>query len=268
MLGAIVGDIAGSVYEGRSWQGGSYDFPLFTKRSHCTDDTAMTAAVAEALMDAADDDERFREKLIDRMHEYGERYPHGYGKQFKQWLLSGDRKPYNSWGNGSAMRVSPVGWAFNTLEDVERKAAISAAVTHNHPEGVKGAQAVAGAIFLARKGHGKDEIKKYITEKYGYNLDRSLEEVGKTCQFSTACQTSVPEAIIAFLESRDYLGAIKNAIWLGCDADTQAAIAGSIAEAFYGCVPDYLLVEAGGRMNYPLRELAARWHAWLQKRNG
>lgn len=232
MIGAIIGDIVGSVYEWNNIK--TKNFPLFNSECFFTDDTVMTLAIAEGLMNGGDD-----EDFIAAMKKYGRLYPDsGYGGRFGSWLFSDDISPYNSWGNGSAMRVSPVAWAFDTLSEVEKYAEISAAVTHNHPEGIKGAQAIAAAIFLARKGKTKEEIKAYIEKKYGYNLNRSLDEIRPNYRFNESCQETVPEAIIAFLESVDFEDAIRNAISLGGDSDTLAAITGSIAEAVYGIPKD------------------------------
>lgn len=232
MIGAIIGDIVGSVYEWNNIK--TKDFPLFSQGCLFTDDTVMTLAIAEGLMNGGS-----AEDFIAAMKKYGRLYPDsGYGGRFGCWLFSDEINPYNSWGNGSAMRVSPVAWAFDILSEVEKSAEISAAVTHNHPEGIKGAQATAAAIFLARKGNTKEEIKAYIENKYGYNLNRSLDEIRPNYRFNESCQETVPEAIIAFLESVDFEDAIRNAISLGGDSDTLAAITGSIAEAAYGIPKD------------------------------
>ena len=243
MLGAITGDTIGSRFEFRSIN--STDFVLFHIRSNYTDDTVMTMAVAEWLLD---DQKHTHEVLEEKMVKYGKLDPErGYGGIFFRWLFSpqtlnkdGIRRPYNSFGNGSAMRVSAVGWMFGTLEETERVAEISASITHNHPEGIKGAQATAVAIFMARNGKNKTEIKDYISEKYGYNLNRTCDEIRPDYDFDETCQGSVPEAIIAFLDSTDYESAIRLAVSLGGDADTQACIAGGIAEAFYG-MPDEIV---------------------------
>ncbi|HVI41211.1 MAG TPA: ADP-ribosylglycohydrolase family protein, partial [Anaerovoracaceae bacterium] len=198
MIGAIVGDIVGSVYEWDNIK--SKEFPLFRQDCFFTDDTVMTLAIAEGLMNGGSADD-----FVIAMKNYGKIYPDaGYGGRFSGWLGSDSSDPYNSWGNGSAMRVSAVGWAFDTLEQVEEYAEISAAVTHNHPEGIKGAKATAVCIFLARKGKSKSEIKRYIESTYGYNLDRILGEMRPTYMFNESCQETVPEAIIAFLESGDF----------------------------------------------------------------
>jgi ADP-ribosylglycohydrolase len=237
MIGAIIGDIIGSVYEWNNIK--TKEFQLFNPRCTFTDDTVMTLAIAEGLMNGGG-----AEDFIQAMKKFGRLYPNsGYGGRFGSWLFSEDIHPYNSWGNGSAMRVSPVAWMFDTLSEVEKYAEISAAVTHNHSEGIKGAQATAAAIFLARKGKTKDEIKAYIESKYGYNLSRPLDEIRPNYKFNESCQETVPEAIIAFLESTDFEDAIRNAISLGGDSDTLAAITGSIAEAAYN-VPEEIKEKA------------------------
>jgi ADP-ribosylglycohydrolase len=231
MIGAIIGDIIGSVYEWNNIK--TKHFQLFSPECTFTDDTVMTLAIAEGLMNGCS-----AASFIKAMKKYGHIYPNaGYGGHFGSWLFSDDVNPYNSWGNGAAMRVSPVSWAFDNLSEVEKYAEISAAVTHNHPEGIKGAQATASAIFLARKGKTKDEIKTYIESKYGYDLSRTLDEIRPNYIFNESCQETVPEAITAFLESVDFEDAIRNAISLGGDSDTLAAITCSIAEEAYN-VPE------------------------------
>lgn len=231
MIGAIAGDIIGSVYEWNNIK--TKNFPLFSPNCFFTDDSVMTLAIAEGLMNGGNSEE-----FIKAMKKYGHKYPAaGYGERFDNWLFSDNCQPYNSYGNGSAMRVSPIAWAFDTLVEVEKYAEISSAVTHNHPEGIKGAQATAAAIFLARTGKTKAEIKAYLESNYGYNLSRTLDEIRPNYSFNESCQETVPEAIIAFLESLDFEDAIRNAISLGGDSDTLAAITGSIAEAAYG-VPE------------------------------
>jgi ADP-ribosylglycohydrolase len=271
MLGAIIGDMAGSIYE---WEPCKdkillQTLPLLGDEVFFTDDTVMTIAVANALFfgDAAlegvedqdgwsrttffadltarkRDPEAVAQAVVVAMQRFGRDYPgRGYGEDFSEWLWEFDPKPYNSYGNGSAMRVSPVAWFFKNLADVERYAEITAAVTHNHPEGIKGAQATAAAIFMAHSGSSKQEIKDYIETTYSYNLSRTVEEIRPEYSFDVSCQGSVPEAIIAFLDSSSFEDAVINAISLGGDADTQAAIAGSIAEAFYG-IPEALATRA------------------------
>lgn len=265
MLGAIAGDMIGSPYEFRSWQGEWDGFPLFSEKSRFTDDSVLTFAVARALRESEDID-TFRNNLIDNFHNYARRYAKaGYGQKFAQWIISRDRKPYNSFGNGSAMRVSPVGWAFDTLVEVEKFAAASAEVTHNHPEGIKGACAVAASIFLARIGEGKEAIRSYVARQYGYDLNRSLEQIRQNYHFDETCQGSVSEAIIAFMESENFEESVRKAVWLRGDADTQAAIAGSIAEAFYGGVPCAIANETLNRLDANLHADFILWQAWLEQ---
>lgn len=234
LLGAVAGDIIGSIYERYSIK--RTDFPLFSEASHFTDDTVMTVAVADWLLDT--------NELIPSLQDYVRRYPKaGYGGMFRQWAMSANPLPYHSFGNGSAMRVSPVGWAFDTLEETLKHAAESAAVTHNHPQSIKGAQAVAACIFLARKRKSKTNIQEYIEKYFGYNLHRTCNEIRPNYRFDVTCQGSVPESIIAFLESTDFESAVRLAVSLGGDADTMGAITGSIAEAFYGGVSENIRQE-------------------------
>ena len=256
MIGAILGDIIGSPYEFD--QGGkTKDFPLFSSNSEFTDDTVMTLAVAKGFMDAGldADDETLRQSLVHAMHEVGEQYPDaGYGARFGAWLFLEGSEPYNSFGNGSAMRVSSVAWLYNDLDAVLRAARISAEVTHNHPEGIKGAQATAAAIFLARTGHSKAEIKSYIENTFGYDLSLTCAEIRPDYHHVESCQKTVPEAITAFLEGESFESVIRTAVSLGGDCDTLTAIAGSIAEGFYG-VPEYLRTECYARLNPDLGEI-------------
>lgn len=267
MLGAIVGDIAGSRFEFHPLKNNWDDFELLTDGCYFTDDSVMSIAVADAFMNSQGKAE-LREQLVDSLHYYGAKWPHaGYGGRFGNWLRQGERNPYNSFGNGSAMRVSPVGWLASSLEEAEALAQLSAEVTHNHPEGIKGAQAVAAAIFMGRTGANRDEIKGYISRRYNYDLSRSPEQIRKTYGFDETCQGSVPEAIIAFLESANYEDALRKAIWLRGDADTQAAIAGSIAEAFYGGVP-YEIAEAALRfLDDELYQKYLAWRIWIGNRS-
>jgi ADP-ribosylglycohydrolase len=229
MLGAIAGDVIGSVHEGACTK--TKDFALFVPGSTFTDDTVLTVAVADSLMRPRD--------YVDAFHDYFDAFPNaGYGGTFFRWCSYRSREPYNSWGNGSAMRVSPIAYARDTLEDVLQEAKRSAEVTHNHEHGIRGAQATAAAIFLARTGSSKEEIRRYIEETFEYFLDETMADLRPTYGFDVSCQGSVPQSIIAFLESSSYEDAIRNAISLGGDADTMACIAGGIAEAFYGGVPE------------------------------
>ncbi len=239
MLGAIVGDVIGSVYEHYPIK--TTDFPLFQDGSRFTDDTVLTVAIAHAILEH----EGYRTSL----KRFGRKYPSaGYGGAFIGWIYSADSHPYNSWGNGAAMRVSPIGFAFNAIEDVISEAARTAEVSHNHPEGMKGAQATALAVFLARTGASKDVIRDEITERFGYNLCRTIEEIRPTYTFDVSCQGTVPEAIIAFLDAVNYEDAIRQAISLGGDSDTLACIAGGIAHAFYQEIPKNLLTEVYARL--------------------
>lgn len=245
MLGAIAGDIIGSVYEFNNIK--SIDFPLFCEASTFTDDTVLTVAVADCLLNGGDYGATIKR--------YGRRYPgRGYGGSFAGWLASDDLRPYNSFGNGSAMRVSPVGFAGETLEQVLQEAERSAACTHSHPEGIKGAQAVAAAIFLARQGEGKEGIRCYLEQHFGYNLSMSLEQIRPSYHFDVTCQGSVPQAIIAFLEADDYEDAIRKAISLGGDSDTIACITGGIAQAYFHEIPEFIRQETRARLD---RELLA-----------
>lgn len=225
MKGAILGDIIGSRLE----RGGAkdYDFDLFTTACRFTDDTVLTVAIADAIL--------HQEDFGEAIKSYALRYPDaGYGGTFRKWMRDELEEAYTSWGNGSAMRVSPVGWLYNDLETVLAQAKATAMPTHGHPEGVKGAQAIATAIFLARQGGGKEDIRQYVSQTFGYNLRRTIEEIRPGYAFDVSCAGSVPEAIIAFLDSKDLVDSIRLAISLGGDTDTQAAMAGCISEAFYG----------------------------------
>ena len=242
LMGAILGDIAGSIYEFDPHK--STDINLQDKRMDYTDDTIMTIAVADWILN---DKRHTMNGLVERMQQWGRRYPHpmgAYGNMFSQWLRSDNPMPYNSWGNGSAMRVSAVGFAFDTLEETMNVAKKCAEVTHNHPEGIKGAQATAAAIFMARTGSTKKEIRRFITDTFGYNLDRSCDDIRPTYGFDGSCQGTVPESIIAFLDSKDYEDALRLCISLGGDADTMGAITGAIAGAYYNKMP-YALYEFG-----------------------
>ena len=252
MIGAVAGDIVGSVHEFQPIK--TKDFPLFSPRSRFTDDSVLTIAVAKAILEGSS----YREAI----HSFGRSYPDaGYGGRFIGWLASPDPKPYQSFGNGSAMRVSPVGFAFETVEEVLSEARESAVCSHDHPEGIKGAQATALAIFRARKGSGKKEIRKEIEGRFGYDLGRRLREIRPSYSFDETCQGSVPEAIISFLESVSWEDAVRNAVSLGGDADTLACIAGGIAEAFYGPLPDAVVREVRSRLPAELWETVKAWNA-------
>ena len=260
MYGAILGDIIGSPYE-FDMGDKTKDFPLFSENSYFTDDTVMTIAVAEAFMGAPDDEDVIRQRLIQSMQKWGHRYPGaGYGVRFSDWLDCHDPQPYNSWGNGSAMRVSAVAWLYNDLATVRRMARLSAEVTHNHPEGIKGAEATAAAIFLARTGKTKAEIKTYTEREFHYNLNRTCDEIRPTYYHVESCQETVPEAITAFLEGDSFEDVIRTAVSLGGDCDTLTCIAGSIAEGFYG-VPDELKHECRDRLPDNLRGILTKFNA-------
>jgi ADP-ribosylglycohydrolase len=231
IIGAIAGDIIGSSYEFNNVK--SLDFELFPKGTYFTDDSVLTVATMDVLLNQTGYTETYQY--------YGEVYPHrGYGERFKSWIYSDKPEPYNSWGNGSAMRVSPIGWYCNTIDDVLTEAKKSAEVTHNHIEGIKGAQAVASAVYLARSGKKKEEIKRFITDTFAYDLDRTIDEIRPAYTFDVSCQGSVPEAIIAFLESTDFENAIRLAVSIGGDSDTIASITGGIAEAYYKTIPVHI----------------------------
>ena len=248
MYGAILGDMIGAPYEFDRGNK-SKEFPLFCEHSCFTDDSVMTIAVAEALLDCRfRDDENIRAGLIDSMRKWGRKYPNaGYGAKFVRWLRAKDPQPYDSYGNGSAMRVSPAGWLVDTLEETRRMARFTAEVTHNHPEGIKGAEATASAIFLARTGCSKEEIREYTVQEFGYDLSRTSDEIRPGYYHNESCQKTVPEAITAFLEGEDFEDVIRTAVSLGGDCDTLTCIAGSIAEAFYG-VPAVLKAECRDRL--------------------
>lgn len=239
MLGAIIGDIVGSPYEFDDYNIKTTDFPLFSKKSEITDDTIMTLAVAQGLMNGKKDPQKTYDEITKCMQKLGNEYPYmSYGYNFQSWLCSDNPKPYNSYGNGSAMRVSSVAWFFDNLDDVEKFAEISALPTHNHSEGIKGAQAVASAIFLARSCKTKSEIKNYIVKKYNYDLSKTCDEIRPNYHHVESCQETVPQAITAFLEGGSFEKVIRLAVSLGGDSDTLTAIAGSIAEAYYSIPED------------------------------
>lgn len=232
IIGAIAGDVIGSIYE---WHNNkTTDFPLYSVNCHFTDDTVLTIAVADCILNEKD--------FAKTIWEYGNAYPKsGYGGMFKKWLKSNNPQPYNSYGNGSAMRVSPVGFAYRSIEEVLKVAAQSAEVTHNHPEGIKGAQAIAAAVFLAQTGQPKQIIRDFITKNFDYDLNFTLDSIRPFYKFDATCQGSVPQAIVAFLESHDFENAIRLAISIGGDSDTIACMTGGIAAAYYKEIPHDLL---------------------------
>lgn len=250
MLGAIAGDIIGSVYEYFSIK--TTTFSLFQKNSRFTDDTVLTVATAHAILEKLDYATSFKM--------FGRRYPDaGYGSSFINWVFEDEVKPYNSWGNGSAMRVSPVGLAFETIDKVLDEAEKTAICSHDHPEGIKGAQATALAVFLARKGEDKEKIKREISKRFAYNLHRTLEFIRINYTFNESCQKTVPEAIIAFLESENFEGALRNAVSLGGDSDTLACITGAIAHAFYKKIPGEITCNTQKRLPREFLEIIAKF---------
>lgn len=257
LYGAILGDIIGSPYEGWYCAIKTKNFQLFKERGHFTDDSVLTVAVAEALLnlDTDADEDTVRAAMIRSLQKWGRKYFHaGYSHSFRQWLKQDNPPPLPKGSNGSAMRVSSVGWFFDTIERTRQIARNSAEVSHNTPEGIRGAQSVASAIFLARNAASKDDIKTYVATEFGYDLSRTLDEIRPNYYPVFACDQSVPEALIAFLESTDFEDAIRNAISLGGDSDTLAAIAGSVAEAFYG-VPDEFIAECQARLPEDMRDV-------------
>ena len=260
MYGAMLGDIIGSPFEFDRGEK-TKDFPLFCAESEFTDDTVMTLAVADALMDVTPemDDADIRWEVIQSMKTFGLAYPHaGYGLMFRRWLRDKYPEPYGSFGNGSAMRVSSAGWLFDDLTTVRRMAQLSAEVTHNHPEGIKGAEAVASAIFMARSGSSKEEIKAFIETTFGYDLSRTCDEIRPGYRHAESCQETVPEAITAFLEGESFEDVIRTAVSLGGDCDTLTCIAGSMAEAFYG-VPEELKQACRGYLTGDLQKVLTRF---------
>lgn len=281
MLGAIVGDIIGSVYEWHNIK--TKEFPLFREDCHFTDDTVMTCAIADAVMKG-----RNRNDFIYSIKKYGKMYPNvGYGARFKEWIFSDNREPYNSYGNGAAMRVSPCGWLANCGYTARTGAwsryldigGLSAEVTHNHPQAIRGAMATTVAIFLSRYYFGgycgdygkpindnpeecKKRIRMEIEHLYGYDLSHTLDEIRPTYSFDATCQGTVPQAIIAFLESTNFEDAIRNAISIGGDSDTIAAITGSIAEAAYG-IPEWIRLKAYSYLDEPIKDVLSRWEEFM-----
>jgi ADP-ribosylglycohydrolase len=252
MLGAIAGDIIGSAHEFLC--GKTTDFELFHPDCRFTDDTVLAVAVADCLLNGLD--------YVDTFHEYFHAYPNArYGGQFLEWAATRTREPYNSWGNGAAMRVPAVGYARASLDEVCAEAQRTAVVTHNHPEGVRGAQATAVAIYLARTGKTRNEIRNQVEEMFDYDLHRRLDDIRPTYEFDVSCQGTVPPAIIAFLESTDYEDAVRKAVSLGGDADTLACITGGIAEAFYGGVPTPIATKALNLLDDRLRDVTLRFCA-------
>lgn len=259
MFGAIAGDMIGSSREFRNPPIKTKDFPLFTPDSKFTDDSVATAAIARAIL--TDKDYGSNLHSLCRYYIYdpkGKEHDCGWGRSFYLWLISSNPTPYNSFGNGSAMRVSPVGWAFNTEEEVLKNAELSALPSHNHPEGIKGAQATALSIFMVRNGVSNEEIKSKISSMFGYDLNRTVDSIRPNYHFDVTCQGSVPESIICFLEATSYEDTVRNAVSLGGDTDTQAVIAGSIAEARWG-VPDSIKEEVIKRLDDSLLQIVTEF---------
>ena len=258
MYGAILGDIIGSPYE-FDMGDKTKDFPLFRADSMFTDDSVMTIAVADALLSEAKDPERIKTLLVYSMKRWGKKLPDaGYGGMFYRWLFTDDSQPYGSFGNGSAMRVASAGWLYDTLEETREKARLTAEVTHNHPEGIKGAESVAAVIWLARNGKSKQEIREYVIKEFGYDLSRTCDEIRPGYYHVESCQQTVPEAITAFLEGESFEDVIRTAVSLGGDCDTLTCIAGSMAEAFYG-VPEELKEECRKRITPEMKEVLDRF---------
>ena len=260
MYGAILGDIIGEPFEidrGNKTK----DFPLFSKGPKFTDDTVMTIAVAEGLMDSmGKSDDEIRKALVDSMQRWGARYPYaGYGGMFRRWLHSEDPQPYGSYGNGSAMRVSSAGWLFDSFDETWKKARLTAEVTHNHPEGIKGAECVAAVIWMARHGKTRDEIRAFVEDTFGYDLSRTCDEIRPGYHHVESCQETVPEAVTAFLEGNDFEDVIRTAVSLGGDCDTLTCIAGSMAEAFYG-VPPQLIEKCETLVPYDMLQVIQRFN--------
>lgn len=265
MLGAIFGDIVGSVYEFNNTH--DYNFRLLSDWSQFTDDTVMTLAVAKALMESyGKSDKKVRETLINYMKQLGKKYPDaGYGGMFYNWVLGDNREPYNSYGNGSAMRVSAAGWMYDSLEETLHAAKLSAEVTHHHPEGIKGAQATAAAIYMARTGKSKEEIRDYIENNFGYDLHKSMKDIVSRGHGEEICQVSVPQALVCFLLSDSYIDTIRKSVCIGGDSDTIACIAGSIAEAYYGMDEKYK-EETMKRLPEDLQEIVNDFEGYRKNR--
>jgi ADP-ribosylglycohydrolase len=260
MLGAIIGDVIGSIYESEAIK--TEDFPLFSRFSRFTDDTVLTIAVADAILHRVSHRFGFIQSwrnttlYAQTIKAYGRRFPQaGYGSMFTMWMQSGSLRGYRSFGNGGAMRVSPVGFAFDTLDEVLHEARLTALPTHNHREGIKGAQAVAAAVYLARTGHSKDQIRDIIQKRFRYNLERRLEDIRPMYEYDSSCQGSVPQAIIAFLESCDFEDAIRKAVSLGGDSDTIACMAGGISQAFYKDIPASMISQTNSRLDWAFKQV-------------
>jgi ADP-ribosylglycohydrolase len=260
MIGAIIGDVIGSVYENQNTQ--TENFPLFSRFSRFTEDTILTVAIADAILHRKVHPIPFVERKLnselymENLRAYARKFPNaGYGQLFDKWALSSSRRGYRSYGNGSAMRVSPIGFAFSSLDQVLTEAKLSAQVTHNHPDGIKGAQAVASAVFLARNGRTKDEIRDFIQQRFNYDLRQRLKIIRVNYKFDSSCKGSVPQAIRAFLESTSFEDAIRKAISLGGDSDTLACMAGGISQAYYKNIPSALLAETNMLLDSSMKKV-------------
>lgn len=259
MLGAITGDVVGSIYEWNNIK--TKDFPLLTDECFFTDDTVLTVALADAILSGSD--------FVKVMRAYHERYPNaGYGARFHDWALSDDAAPYNSWGNGAAMRISPAAYAYDRLEEVLLQAERYTAVTHNHPEGIKGAQAIAAAIFIGRTGGSRMDIRNFVESSFGYDLSQTLDAIRPNYRFDESCQGTVPQALVSFLESETFEDAIRNAISIGGDSDTVACITGSVAEAFYGEVPRPIASAVLRKLDSSLRTVTEEFRTKYVRRTG
>jgi ADP-ribosylglycohydrolase len=255
MLGAIAGDVVGSRFEHDGIK--SKHFELFSQHCCFTDDTVHTVALADSILDQV--------PFQDKLREYYRDYPEaGYGARFLCWAQSPEPAPYNSYGNGAAMRVSPVAWLYDSIEAVIAEALKSATVTHNHPEGIRGAQAVAAAVFMARNGACKTTIRADLEDRFNYDLSASIDQIRPGYRFDVTCQGSVPQAIIAFLEAEDFEDAVRNAVSLGGDSDTQACIAGSIAEAYFGGVPERIKAQTLSFLDERMLSVLNRFHGRIQ----
>ena len=266
MYGAILGDIIGSPFEFDRGDK-TKKFDLFSEGCGFTDDSVMTIAVGEALLAVGPEAavKEIEEAVASNMQDWGKRYPHaGYGGSFRHWLKENNPKPYGSYGNGSAMRVSAAGWLYDSIERTREVARATANVTHNHPEGIKGAEATASAIYMARNGSSKEEIKEYIEREFHYDLSRTLDNIRPYYHHVESCQETVPEAIIAFLESKDFEDAVRNAVSLGGDTDTLGAITGSIAEAYFG-ISETLISECRNRINKDMRDVVDTFYSLVRK---
>lgn len=266
VIGAIIGDIVGSPYEFDYNNIKTTNFPLFSKKSYFTDDTIMTLAVAEALMNGYNSPTKTQKELIKCMQDFGHKYPNaGYGGAFIYWLNMKHPQPYNSFGNGSAMRVSPVAWIYDDLNTIEKYAAFTAEITHNHPEGIKGAQATASAIYLARIKQSKSEIRSYLSNKYGYNFNRTCDEIRPNYHHVESCQKTVPEALTAFFEGDSFEDVLRLAVSLGGDSDTLTAIAASVAEAYYE-IPSNIYITALNYLTDDLLDIVFKFNHFMMNK--